>query len=187
MSWNEKIKSELEYCGENVFIGENTIFTNPKGVSLMDNVRIDPFSLITTNLFVDSYSQICSHVVIGGGKEQTVKLGKWCFIGYGSKLFTASEDYSGEYGPVNEFWGNNKINRGDITFKDYAGVASDVIVMPDNTLHEGCLIGAKSFMYSKTFLFKWTVYLGNPLVFKKNRNRDKVIELSNDKNFIKKL
>lgn len=113
MSWNEKIKKELAYCGENVYIGHNTIFTNPKKVILEDRVRIDPFCLITSELQVNSNTQICSHVVIGGGSQHKVILGNWCFIGYGSKLFCASEDYSGEYGAVNEFWGNNKIFRGN--------------------------------------------------------------------------
>ena len=48
--WNEEIKKTLKYCGENVFIGHNTIFTSPEEVVLHDRVRIDPFCLITTNL-----------------------------------------------------------------------------------------------------------------------------------------
>ena len=152
VGWNEDIKKELGYCGENVFIGHNVVFTNPKNVILGDNVRIDPFCLITTALEVGSYAQICSHAVLGGGAQHKITLGKWNFIGYGSKLFCASEDYSGEYGPVNEYWGNNKIFRGDITFKDYSGIASDVMVFPGVTIPEGCTIGAKSLIYSKNDL-----------------------------------
>ena len=63
---------------------------------LHDNVRIDPFTLITTSLEVGNYVQICSHVVLGGGSQHKITLGDWTFIGYGSKLFCASEDYSGE-------------------------------------------------------------------------------------------
>ena len=52
IGWNEDIKKELKYCGENVYIGQNVVFTNPKEVILHDNVRIDPFTLITTALEV---------------------------------------------------------------------------------------------------------------------------------------
>ena len=45
--WDEEIKKELGYCGKNVYIGKHVIFTNPKKVILHDNVRIDPFCLIT--------------------------------------------------------------------------------------------------------------------------------------------
>lgn len=184
--WNEEIKKELGYCGNNVFIGNNVIFTNPKNVFLNDNVRIDPFCLITTALEVGGYTQICSHAVLGGGAQHKITLGNWNFIGYGSKLFCASEDYSGEFGPVNEFWGNNKIFRGDITFKDYSGIASDVIVLPGVTFPEGCTIGASSFVYTKSKLQEWSVYIGNPLKFHKSRNKNNVIDFSKKEDFIKK-
>jgi len=185
LGWNEKIKKDLGYCGENVYIGNNVTFTNPKEVILNDNVRIDPFTLITTSLEVGNYVQICSHVVLGGGAKQKIKLGDWTFIGYGSKLFCASEDYSGNYGPVNEFWGNNKIFRGDITFKNYSGIASDVMLFPGITVPEGCAVGSKSFVYTKNDLMDWCVFLGNPLKFHKKRNKENVIKYSNDENWIK--
>ena len=186
VGWNEEIKKELGYCGENVYIGHNTIFTNPSKVILHDNVRIDPFCLITTELEVGNYAQICSHVVLGGGSQHKITLGKWNFIGYGSKLFCASEDYSGAEGPVNEFWGNNKIYRGDITFNDYSGIASDVMVLPGVTFPIGCTIGAKSFVYSKSELTPWSVYIGNPLKFHKSRAEAVVREKSTNPEFLKR-
>lgn len=187
MGWNEEIKKSLKYCGENVFIGHHTIFTNPSEVVLHDNVRIDPFCLITTALEVNSYTQICSHAVLGGGRQHKINLMGWNFIGYGSKLFCASEDYSGEEGPVNEFWGNNKIYRGDITFEKYSGVASDVIVFPKVLLPTGCTIGAKSLVHTKAELKEWSVYLGNPVTFFKPRNKENVVRLSADPNFLKQF
>ena len=180
IGWNEDIKKELKHCGENVYIGQNVVFTNPKEVVLHDNVRIDPFTLITTSLEVGNYVQICSHVVLGGGSQHKITLGDWTFIGYGSKLFCASEDYSGEYGPVNEFWGNNKIFRGDIKLNNYSGVASDVIVFPNVTIPEGCTVGAKSFIYTKNNLKSWSVFLGTPLKFHKKRDKNNVINFSKD-------
>ena len=185
IGWNEEIKKELGSCGENVFIGHYVIFTNPKNVHLGNNVRIDPFTLITTALETGDNIQICSHAVLGGGSNHKITLGDWVFIGYGSKLFCASEDYSGEFGPVNEYWGKNKIFRGDITFENYSGIASDVMVMPSVKIPEGCTVGAKSFIYTKNILEPWNVYLGNPLALHKPRNKETVINLSNDPNFCK--
>ena len=185
IGWNEEIKKDLKYCGENVFIANNVLFTNPTEVILHDNVRIDPFSLITTQLEVGSYVQICSHTVLGGGKQQKITLGHWTFIGYGSKLFCSSEDYSGEYGPVNEFWGSNKIFRGDITFGDYSGIASDVMVFPNVTIPIGCTVGAKSFIYTKNELKEWSVFIGNPVKFHKERNKENILKYSVDKGWLK--
>lgn len=186
LGWNEEIKKELGYCGNNVYIGNNVLFTNPSEVYLGDNVRIDPFTLITTALEVGNYVQICSHVVLSGGRSHKIKIGNWCFIGYGSKMFCASEDYSGEHGPVNEFWGSNKIYRGDITLNDYSGIASDVMIFPEVDLPEGCTVGAKSLIYTKNELTPWSVWIGNPIKFHKKRNKQNVIELSNNSDFLKK-
>ena len=186
IGWNEEIKKELGYCGNNVYIGNNVLFTNPSEVYLGDNVRIDPFTIVTTALEVGNYVQICSHVVLSGGRSHKIKIGNWCFIGYGSKMFCASEDYSGEHGPVNEFWGSNKIHRGDITLNDYSGVASDVMIFPGVDLPEGCTVGAKSLIYTKNELTPWSVWIGNPIKFHQKRNKENVIELSNNSDFLKK-
>ncbi len=183
IGWNEEIKKEFGYCGQNVYIGHNTIFTNPSKVFLGDNVRIDPFCLITTGLITSSNIQICSHAVLGGGNQHTITMGEWTFIGYGSKLFCASEDYSGNDGPVNEFWGNNKIFRGDITFRNYSGIASDVIVFPGITLPIGCTIGAKSLVRNQSSLVEWAVIIDKQPV--KRRNAEKIIELAKSKEFHK--
>lgn len=186
LGWNEEIKKQLGYCGTNVFIGHNTLFANPKKVFLGDNVRIDPFCWISAGLKTGNNVQITSHAVLGGGKN-TIHLGNWTFIGYGSKLFCGSEDYSGEYGPVNDYWGSNKVFSGDIYFNDYSGVASDVIVMPSVRLPLGCTIGAKSFVYTNKELSEWSVWIGNPLKLHKTRNKENIIKFSNDKNFLKNV
>lgn len=176
--WDEKIKDKFGACGENVFIGHGCVFPTPHKIFLDSNVRIDPFCLITCELHVGAYSQIMAHSVISGGispkgteTPHIVKLHGGNFIGYGSKLFTASEDYSGEYGMIGDQWFENKIHRESIEFAFYAGVASDVIVMPGVKLPEGCAIGAKSFVYSDKFLDPWCLFYGNPLKFKGKRKQ----------------
>ena len=185
LGWNEDIKKELGGCGEKVFIGHNVLFANPQKVFLGNKVRIDPFTFITTGLETGDNIQICAYAMLSGGAQHTIKLGNWSFIGYGSKLFCASEDYSGAHGPVNEFWGNNEIRRGDIQFLDYAGIASEVMVFPSVTLPEGCCIGAQSFIHTKNDLAPWSVWMGNPPKLFKMRDKDTVIKLSNDPLFLK--
>jgi acetyltransferase-like isoleucine patch superfamily enzyme len=185
LGWNEDIKKSLAYCGEQVFIGHNVMFAYPELVWLGDRTRIDPFTLVTTRLKTAENVQICAHSMIGGGRSSLVVLGKWTFIGYGSKLFCASEDYSGEYGPVNEFWGHNRIYRGDIVFADYSGVASDVMVFPGVVLPEGCLIGAKSLVHTSAALTAWSIWKGIPAEFWRDRNKDSVLKHADDSTWIK--
>ena len=185
LGWNEEIKKELGSCGQNVFIGHNVMVSDPYNVHLGDNVRIDPFTLITTKLKTGSNVHITAYAMLGGGGSHKITLGDWSFIGYGSKLFCASEDYSGDHGPVNEFWGSNKIFRGDISIGDYAGIASDVMLMPGVNIPNGCTIGAKSFVHTRQKLHGWAVYYGNPPEFKRNRDAQIVKEKSKSKEFCK--
>ncbi len=185
IEWNEEIKKQLGACGEQVFIGHNVLFVNPAEVFLGDRVRIDPFTFVTTRLVTGNNVQITAYSMLGGGQDHTITLGDWTFVGYGSKLFCASEDYSGEHGPVNEFWGSNKIYRGDIKFSDYSGVASDVVVFPKVTLPTGCLIGAKSLVHTDFMIHSWSVWWGNPLVRYKTRSEVTVRRLCKDPEWLK--
>ena len=183
LGWNEAVKSEFKKCGENVFIGHNTVFTNPENVSIGNNVRIDPFCYISAGeLEIGDNVQITSHAVLGGRRK--IKLGNWTFIGYGSQLFTVSEDYSGNHGPVNDHWGHNKTYEGDIIFNDYCGIASGVMVMPGVELPIGCTIGAKSFVYTKNKLTPWSIWIGNPLKFHKDRNKENILLKAKEWNYV---
>jgi len=180
IGWNEDIKKELGACGENVKIGYNVIFTNPKKVFLGDNVRIDPFTLITSGLKTGNYIQICSHSILGGSYN-TIYMEDWTTIGYHCQLFTSTEDYSGNYGPVNEYWFKNKRYSGDIIFKMHSGLASNVMVFPNIIFPDGCKIGANSAVYKQINFEPWSIYVGNPAKLIKYRNKDKIIELIHDK------
>ena len=185
LGWNEDIKKELGACGVDVHIGHNVMISDPSQVFIGDHVRIDPFTLITTRLETGNYIHITAYSMLGGGTRHLIKLGNWTFIGYGSKLFCASEDYSGIHGPVNEYWGHNSIHHGDITLNDYSGIASDVILMPGVELPEGCTIGAKSFVYTRNTLTPWSIWIGNPLKLHGPRDEKTVRALSQDPNFQK--
>lgn len=178
--WNEEIKKSLGGCGSSVYIGHSVIFIHPEKVFLSDRVRIDPFTLVTSGLRTGSNCQICSHVVIGGGSDHTVTLGDWTFIGYGSKLFCASESYDGEGGPVNQFWNpSNIIYRGDIRFSSFSGVASNVTVFPGVTLPEGCTVGTHS-LVTKSPTAPFSIYKGVPAVFWKWRNQEAIMRKANE-------
>lgn len=180
MGWNEEIKKDLKYCGENVKIGHNVIFTNPGNVHLGNNVRIDPFTLITAGLHTGNYIHICSHNILGGS-HNTIYLKDWTTISYHCQLFTSSDDYSGDSGPVNEYWFKNKTNSGDIIFEEHSGIASNVMIFPNIILPEGCRIGANSAVYKQIEFEPWSIYIGNPAKLKSFRNKDKVYELLKDK------
>lgn len=155
--WDQSAPGQFRSAGSGVLVSHGAFIADPGLVTCGDNVRIDPFVYISGEVRIGSNVQICAGAVLGGSAG--IVLGDWTFVGYGSKLFTGSEDY--RY-LVNEAWGASHVDRRPIEFKDFAGVASDVIVMPGVTLNPGVRIGAHSFVY-RSPLGMWAVYMGNPL------------------------
>jgi len=156
--WDQSAPGQLRSAGSGVLISHGAFIADPGLVTCGDNVRIDPFVYISGEVHIGSNVQICAGAVLGGSAAG-IRLGNWTFVGYGSKLFTGSEDY--RY-LVNEAWGASHVDRRPIEFKDFAGVASDVIVMPGVTLNRGVRIGAHSFVY-RSPPGMWALYVGNPL------------------------
>ena len=174
LGWNEDIKKHLGHCGENVYIGHNVMFARPERVFLGDNVRIDPFTFISCGLKTENYIQICANVIMCGRKD--VYLNGWNFVSYGSKLITGSEDFRGHHGPVNDFWGKNKVFEGDIIYQKYSGTCADTIVMPGTVLPEGTVFGAQSFVGKNHKAKEYELWLGNPLKKNSDRNKEMIIE-----------
>ena len=178
LGWNEDIKSKFKSCGDNVFIGHNVMFARPELVEIGNNVRIDPFTYVGGGLICGDNVQICTHNIFVGRK--TVILEGWNFVAYNCKLITASEDFTGKYGPVNDFWGSNKVYDENIVFKKYAGVCSGTLVMPGVTLLEGTVFGANSFVGKNHKAKEYELWLGNPLKKNCDRDRNTIIQKANE-------
>ena len=168
LGWNEEIKKKFKSCGKNVLIGHNVMFARPELVELGDNVRIDPFTYIGGGLITGNYIQICSHNTFPGKK--TIHLDGWNFIAYSCKLITASEDFTGNNGPVNDYWGHNKVYEEDIRFEKYSGVCSDCIVMPGVTLKQGTVYGAKSFISKNHKAQEFELWINNKKHIERNKS-----------------
>jgi acetyltransferase-like isoleucine patch superfamily enzyme len=64
---------------------------------------------------------------------------------------------------------------GNVTFGNYTAVGSNSVVMPNNDIPEGTVIGALSYVPAE-FKFKpWSVYAGTPIRFIKKRNKKSVL------------
>ena len=139
-SWDEVVKTTLACAHPSVRIGHGCSFFSPESVFLGDRVRIDANCVVTGGLLCRGDNHISSFVWMNG-KDQTVTLGRWAFIGAGSKLVTASDDYTGAYGPIGPS-GKNRMDRGDITIGNFAGIAIGTTLLPGVTLPDGtCIAG----------------------------------------------
>ena len=168
-AWDGSGVRRLLGCGDNVNIGHGVIITDPSKVTMGDNVRIDPYVYLSGEVEIGSHVHICAGAVLGG--RGGIRLGDWAFVGYGSKIFTGSEDYTYL---VNETWGATNTDVRPVRFMDYSGVASNVIVMPGVILKNGTRIGANTFVHQSPEE-DWTVYYGTPMRIAKRVDQTAVL------------
>jgi len=65
---------------------------------------------------------------------------------------------------------------GDVVLEDYTAVGSNSVIMPNNHVPEGTVVGALSFVPGAFEFRPWSVYAGTPIRFLRSRNQESVME-----------
>lgn len=160
-------------CGENVSISKNTLIINPSRISIGSNVRIDAFTslIASTSIDIGSFVHIGCNVYINGADN--VVISDFCGLSSGVKLYTSSDDYSGNYltNPTIPKHLNNS-SKGMVTLEQFVNIGSNTVIMPSVTIKRGSAVGALS-MVTKS-LASWYIYMGVPV--RKIKKRSKKIE-----------
>ena len=92
-------------------------------------------------------------------------------ISHGTKIYSASDDYSGGYltnAVIPDKYKN--VKRGLVTLKKHSLIGSSSVLLPGVVVGEGTTVGAMS-LVSKN-LDDWSVYAGIPAKKIKDRPRD---------------
>ena len=140
---NELKKINFKKIGKNVLISRHTVIIGAENISLGDNVRIDPFCFLLCPkgfISVGKFTHISSHVLIGG--HGGVKIGKFCGLGSGTKLYSSSESYTGEGLSNLNLSLNKKISKkfqkfdiGKITVNDHTNIGANNVIFVFNPLN----------------------------------------------------
>ncbi len=147
---------------------------------------IDDFSYFSTKVKVGKCSHIASGCSIAGGKKCQFSLGDYSSLSSGVKVWCSSDDFTNDIvtiipeqvlktaGPV-----KNNFITGDVRIGNFTAVGANTVIMPDNFIPEGVVIGALSFVTSNYKFKPWSVYAGIPARFIKKRNRRNVLRQVN--------
>jgi galactoside O-acetyltransferase len=142
-----------------------------------DNVRIDANCVISANhdlVIFGSFVHIGVGCYINGSFG--VELKDFCGLSSGVRLFSSTDDYSGESmtnPTVPEELTNPYNSR--VVINKYVNIGSNSVILPGVNIGEGSTIGALS-LVNKT-LKSWGVYFGTPVIRLADRKKD-VINLS---------
>lgn len=157
----------FKFLGKNVKISEKAAIYDFENIEIDDNSRIDDFCVISGSVKIGKNVHIAPQCLLAGG-ELGIIMEDYSGLAYGVKIFTQSDDYSGNYMtnptiPKRYKQETKKI----VIIKKHSIVGTASIVMPGVTLGIGTSIGAMSLVRKSTE--DWSIYVGNPA--KKIRNR----------------
>jgi len=156
--------------GHNVKVSDKASIYNPESIEIGDHSRIDDFCVVSGNVRIGAYCHITPMCLLAGG-EPGVDLSDFCTLAYGVKVFSQSDDYSGETMVnslipkkfKNEYMAKVRIGRQVV-------VGAGAVIFPGVDVADGCSIGAMTLVNKSTF--SWGIYVGNPARRIKKRKKD---------------
>jgi acetyltransferase-like isoleucine patch superfamily enzyme len=176
---NELGDAGFSSLGRNVKIARNCTIIGPENITIGSNVRIDGQTIITAAsgpLSVGSHVHIASSclLVCGGG----VVLEDFVGVSHGARIFSASDDYSGEWltGPTipAEFL---NVHVAPVVLRRHVILGAGAVILPGVEVGEGSAVGSLS-LVSKS-LDAWGIYAGVPAKLRKARSR-RLLELETE-------
>lgn len=139
---------------------------------------IDDYSYYSTKVKIGLCSHMAANCTVGGGLEFTFTVGDFCSVSSGVRIWCTSDDFVNDLVtilPPGAAAFKKSLLRGNVSLGNFTAIGSNTVVLPDNKIPEGAVIGALSFVPFHFEFEPWTVYAGNPLRKIKARNREQVL------------
>lgn len=159
-------------AGRGVAVSRDARLFGSDRITFGDNVRIDAFCVISAG--TNGHVTFGSHIHIASGTrifgEGGVVAGDFSSVSSASTLYSASDDYSGEWlmGPhiPTEF---TSVDTRPIELGTLAAIGAQSLLLPGTTLGSGTVLGAMSL--GRGNLEPWTIYAGVPCRRIRDRQR----------------
>jgi len=160
----------FKYIGKNVKISDKASIYNHEQIEIGDNSRIDDFCVISGKIRIGRNVHITPTCLIAGGIKGII-FEDFTTLAYGVKVFTQSDDYSGETmmnSTVPKEYKNEFMK--EIIIKKQSIIGAGSIIMPGVVIDEGTTVGAMSLVLKSTQ--PWGIYIGVPAKRLKDRKKD---------------
>lgn len=159
--------------GENVAVHETCVLVALEAMRFGSNVRVDPFTLLSAAggwLQVGDFVHVSSHCSVSGGSG--VELGDFSGLSAGVRIFSRSDDYTGEHltNPTVPGAFTAPPAERPVRLGRHVIVGAGAIVLPQVEIGEGASVGAGALINRS--LKPWGIYAGSPAKFLRNRRQD---------------
>lgn len=154
------IEMEFKSLGKHVKISDRASIYNADQIEIGDYSRIDDFCVISGNIKIGRNVHITPQCLAAGGIPGLV-IEDFVALAYGVKVFTQSDDYSGQTmtnSTVPKEFKNETML--PVRIRKHSIIGTGCIIMPGVVIEEGSSVGANSLVLQSTEA--WTIYVGSP-------------------------
>lgn len=139
---------------------------------------VDDYCYFSTQVSIGRCSHIASNCTVGGGRAHRFRLGDLSSLSAGVRIWCASDDFARDIVtviPAGMTDPKEHLIAGDVVFGDHTAVGANSVVMPDNAIPDGAVIGALSFVPPRFPFEPWSIYAGIPVRKVGERDRSAVL------------
>ncbi len=159
--------------GENVAVHETCVMVDLEAIRFGDNVRIDPFTLLSAAggwLSFGDFIHVSSNCSILAGSG--VELGDFANLSAGVRIFSRTDDYTGEFltNPTVPPAFTLPPATAPVRLGRHVILGANTVVLPEVEIGEGTAVGAGALI--RRSLDPWGIYAGVPAKFLRNRRQD---------------
>lgn len=157
----ELSKLGLAHVGRNVLIHPTVVIVDGQNLSVGDESRIDPYTVIvaTASVVIGSHVHVGASCYIAGGG--TVVLQDFAGLSQGVCIYSVSDDYSGRAmtNPTVPH-AYTDLHKAPVNIGRHVIVGAGSVILPGVSVADGCAIGALSL--ASRSLEPWGIYAGIP-------------------------
>ena len=160
-------------------VSPNSRIRHPEYFEIGEDSIVDDYCYFSTKVRIGMVTHIASGCSIAGGRSRQFKIGDFCSLSSGVKIWCTSDDFVNDLVtiiPQGVDQVKTHLISGDVTFGNYTAIGSNSVVMPNNIIPEGTVVGALSFVPAEFDFQPWSVYAGAPVRLIRPRNRASVEE-----------
>jgi acetyltransferase-like isoleucine patch superfamily enzyme len=177
LSDNDLLAMGFAALGRNVKISDKAAIYGPEQMRIGDHSRIDDFCVVSGKVEIGRNVHFAPFCLVAGGRPG-VTFKDFSGLAYGAKVFSQSDDYSGQTMTNPTVPAELKSEQFDrVEVGRHAIVGAGSVICPGVILAEGTAVGALSLVLRSTEA--WSIYIGNPARKLRDRKRD-LLELERE-------
>lgn len=148
---------DFKSIGNDCKISRKASFHGTQNISIGNNVRVDDFCILSSNIILSLNIHISAYMALYGAEE--IKLEDYTGMSPRCMIYSAMDDFSGDFliGPIHpeEYI---DVTGGKALVKKYSQIGANSVIFPNLTISEGVVVGACSMV--KQNLALWGIYAG---------------------------